>query len=153
GIPEAELPGELSFGFRSMAGHSLSSRDAVMIPRLKLGLLIIGLWWGGFCFPTLLIFRGRVQPRAGAGSLAATTKRAMSEVARTLASVRHYRVLFLFLVAFLIYNDGVATVITQAPVFADKVLHIDPSELVLLVLMIQFVSMPGALFMGWLSGK
>jgi len=152
-IPEAELPEELSFGLRPVAGQALESRNAVMIPRLKLGLLIMGLWWGGFSLPTLLILRDRVQPRAGRESLTATASRAVREVSRTLAGMRHFRVLFLFLIAFLIYNDGVATIITQAPVFADKVLHIDPSELVLVVLMIQFVSMPGALFMGWLAGK
>ncbi len=77
----------------------------------------------------------------------------MGEVAGTLKGVRHYRVLFLFLIAYLIYNDGVATIITQATVFAKEVLHIGAGELVFVVLMIQFVSMPGALFVGWLSGK
>ena len=61
--------------------------------------------------------------------------------------------LFLFLIAYLIYNDGVATIITQSTVFAKEVLHIGAGELVFVVLMIQFVSMPGALFVGWLSGK
>ena len=152
-FPEAELPNELSFGLRPVPGHPLESRDAVMVPRLKLGLLIMGLWWGLFSLPTLLILRDRVRPRAGRESLPATAARAVREVGRTLAGVRHFRVLFLFLIAFLIYNDGVATIITQSTVFAKEVLHIGAGELVFVVLMIQFVSMPGALFVGWLSGK
>jgi MFS-type transporter involved in bile tolerance (Atg22 family) len=152
-IPSAELPETLEFGLRPVAGDALAGRDAVMIPRLKLGLLIMGLWWGAFSLPTLLMLRDRVQPRAGTESLLATAKRAVGEVAGTLKGVRHYRVLFLFLIAYLIYNDGVATIITQATVFAKEVLHIGAGELVFVVLMIQFVSMPGALFVGWLSGK
>lgn len=153
GIEATDLPEEVSFGFRPAVDAPLESRDAVMVPRLQLGLLIMGLWWGLFSLPTLLILRDRVQPRAGQESLFATGQRAVREVFKTLGSVRHYRVLFLFLVAFLIYNDGVATIITQATVFAKEVLHIGAGELVFVVLMIQFVSMPGALFVGWLAGK
>ncbi|HVU88663.1 MAG TPA: MFS transporter [Pirellulales bacterium] len=152
-IPAAELPENLAFGLRPIEGDKVEGRDAIMIPRLKLGLLIMGLWWGAFSLPTLLLLRDRVQPRAGSESLVETAKRAVGEVAGTLKGVRHYRVLFLFLIAYLIYNDGVATIITQATVFAKEVLHIGAGELVFVVLMIQFVSMPGALFVGWLSGK
>ncbi len=151
-IPEGDLPENIAFGFPADATQ-LSAVDLVMAPRLALGLLFMGLWWAIFSLPTILILRDRVAPRAGGESLVGTTTRAFREVVGTLGSVRHYRMLFLFLIAFLIYNDGVATIITQSTVFAKEVLDIGAGELVFVVLMIQFVSMPGALFVGWLSGK
>ncbi len=153
GIPVDDLPQALSFGLRPVEGQTLESRDNVLAPRLRLGLLIMGLWWAIFSLPTLLILRDRVQPRAGKESLWATGRRAVVEVSRTLRGVRSYRTLFLFLIAFLIYNDGVATIITQSTVFAKEALQIGAGELIFVVLMIQFVSMPGALFVGWLSNK
>jgi MFS-type transporter involved in bile tolerance (Atg22 family) len=152
-IPAADLPETLSLGLRPVAGQTLESRDNVLAPRLRLGLLIMGVWWAVFSLPTLLILRDRVKPRAGKESLMATGRRAIGEVMHTLKGVRDYRTLFIFLIAFLIYNDGVATIITQSTVFAKEALDIGAGELIFVVLMIQFVSMPGALFVGWLSNK
>jgi UMF1 family MFS transporter len=131
----------------------IGSRDSVMIPRLQVCLVLMGAWWTVFSIPALLLLRDRTRPSAEQKSIAKTTTDAFAQVAGTLRSVRNYRMLFLFLVAFLIYNDGVQTIITQASVFAQKVLHIGAGDLVMVVLMIQFVSMPGALLMGWLANK
>ncbi|MBI2827084.1 MAG: MFS transporter [Planctomycetia bacterium] len=151
-IPAEELPHELSYGFLNAPGE-LGSLDSVEVPRLQAGLVIMGLWWGLFSLPTIIILRDRGTPSVGRQSFAKTAQSAFRQVGTTLASVRVYRALFLFLIAFLIYNDGVQTIITQAGLFATAVVHITASELVLVVLMIQFVSMPGALLMGWLAGK
>jgi MFS transporter, UMF1 family len=61
--------------------------------------------------------------------------------------------LALFLLAFLFYNDGVQTVITQATTLANKELHFSVDELFWLVLLIQLIALPGSLIMGWLSDK
>jgi MFS-type transporter involved in bile tolerance (Atg22 family) len=135
------------------ADHTLVARDAVLIPRLQICLVLMGAWWTLFSLPALFLLRDRAKPNAERKSLAATSAGAFEQIAKTLRSVRTYRMLFLFLIAFLIYNDGVQTIITQASVFAQEVFHIGAGDLVQVVLMIQFVSMPGALFMGWLANK
>lgn|GEM_PF-758081 len=131
----------------------IGSRDSVLIPRLQLCLVLMGAWWLVFSIPALVLLRDRTMPSVERKSFTNTTVDAFAQVGKTLRSVRNYRMLFLFLIAFLIYNDGVQTIITQASVFAQKVLHIGAGDLVMVVLMIQFVSMPGALLMGWLANK
>ncbi len=51
-----------------------------------------------------------------------------------------------FLIAYLIYNDGIQTVIVVASSFAADELGVDSSTLILLVLLIQFLGVGGALF-------
>lgn len=133
--------------------HDLGGRDSVIIPRLQVCLILMGVWWTVFSLPALFLLRDRSQPSVAPAPLGKTAVQAFEQVGRTLRSVRKYKMLFLFMIAFLIYNDGVQTIITQASIFAQEVLHIGAGDLVMVVLMIQFVSMPGALFMGWLANK
>ena len=93
------------------------------------------------------------DPTADPSARLIAVRSAISQVGRTLANVRHYRSLAIFLVAFLLYNDGVQTVISQASVFAKKVLQMETGELVLMILMIQFAAMPGAWIVGWLADR
>ena len=58
-----------------------------------------------------------------------------------------------YLVAYLLYNDGIQTVIVVAAVFATQELGMSSTNLILVILMIQFVAFGGALSFGWLAGK
>lgn len=114
--------------------------------------LVLGLWWGGFTLPTVWILRDRTQVRNDAGTHKVIVQ-AVSAVWQTLKNIRSLPTLFLFLVGFLIYNDGVQTVISQASVFADKALKVEPRQLLLVVLMIQFVAPLGSIVIGWMSDR
>jgi UMF1 family MFS transporter len=81
----------------------------------------------------------------------ATARHALAEVWATLAHIRSYSVLALFLLGFLLFNEGIQTVMSQASVFADKVLKMQPQELGMVVLMIQFMATPAALGVGWIA--
>jgi MFS transporter, UMF1 family len=134
-------------------GHHLGLPDPAedVAPHLRIGIVIMGLWWGLFSLPTLLILRDKGQPKSAELSPVRQTRAAFRQVVSTLRGVRRYGPLALFLLGFLFYNDGMQTVITQASVFAERELKMEASELSLLVLMVQFISLPGALFMGKLS--
>lgn len=121
---------------------------AALLPRL--GLLFMGLWWGVFTVPTLLWLRDRGQPR-GNGSVLAAARGAVTQVAASIRNIRAYRMLALFLLGFLFYNDGVQTVLSQASVFAARALDMDAGQLAMLVLMIQFIALPGAILVGRLA--
>lgn len=119
---------------------------------LRLGIAVMGLWWGGFSVPTLLILRDR--PRATAPKpFGAAMNEAFASVWTTLRNIRRYAMLALFLLGFLLYNEGVQTTISQASTFATKTpeLAFSTQELIGLVLMIQFLALPGAILVGWFS--
>lgn len=151
---ESAAPGQrqawLGFGWQS---GKISDHDAVNPLRMRIGLLIGGVWWGLFSIPTVLILRDKVQPRAERQSLLASAQGAFGQVYQTLRHVRLYPTLALFLLGFLFFNDGMQTVISQASVFAQRELKMTTVDLVPLILVIQFVSLPGALFVGWLSDR
>ncbi len=125
--------------------------DDGFLPRLCL--LLMGVWWFVFSLPILLVVRDKARPRWQGQSLAATALTGLREVKRTLGHIRRYRMLAIFLIGFLIFNDGVMTVISQASVFAEKVLNMEIGDLVKVILMIQFVALPGALLVGWVADR
>ncbi|HWT82841.1 MAG TPA: MFS transporter, partial [Candidatus Methylomirabilis sp.] len=58
-----------------------------------------------------------------------------------------------FLVAYLLYNDGIQTVIAVSAIFAAQELKMSSTMLILVILMIQFVAYLGALGFGWVAGR
>jgi UMF1 family MFS transporter len=134
-------------------GHHVGLPNAADDPsvHLRLGMILLGAWWGLFSLPTLLILRDKQRPLTGALPVVQQTKAAFRQVLVTLRNVRQYKILALFLLGFLFYNDGMQTVITQASLFAERELKMTASDLALVILMVQFVSLPGALLVGKLS--
>ena len=123
--------------------------------QLRVGVLIMGLWWGLFTLPTLWVLRDRGRPPDQPLPLDKALGQAVGEVAHTLKNVRRYTMLSLFLLGFLFYNDGIQTVLSQASTYATKTpeLKFDTGELILLILMIQFIALPGAVLVGLLADR
>lgn len=120
---------------------------------LRIGLVIMGLWWALFMLPAALLLRDRARPRSTIPGITATARQAIAEVFSTLRHIRSYSILALFLLGFLFYNEGIQTVMSQASVFAREVLKMEPGELGLVVLMIQFVATPAAIGVGWIADR
>jgi UMF1 family MFS transporter len=119
---------------------------------LRIGLVVMGVWWALFTLPAAFLLFDKALPRQADG-LFATAGGALVEVGRTLSHIRRYSVLALFLLGFLLYNEGIQTVMSQASVFAREVLKMDPAELAMVVLMIQFFATPAAIGVGWISDR
>jgi len=119
----------------------------------RAGILLLGLWWGAFSLPTIWILRDRGELPKQREPLPRAARIAAGEVGRTLAHLRRYPALAMFLLAFLFYNDGVQTVITQSSTVAVKELHFSLDHLFLLILIIQLIALPGSLLVGWLSDR
>lgn len=133
-------------------GESMSlPAENYFLPRLCL--LLMGIWWAVFSLPILLLVRDKSPPRRTGRTLWATALAGLQDVQRTLGHIRRYRMLAIFLIGFLIFNDGVMTVISQASVFAKNKFQMDDKDLVPVFLMIQFVALPGAIFLGWIANK
>jgi len=135
----------------------LTFGDRIGLPepadQLRFGLLLMGVWWGVFSIPTLWILRDRGEPACAPVSPVKAARRALRDVRRTIANVRRYGMLALYLAAFLFFNEGIQTVINQSSVFAEKAVGFEAPELALLVLIFQFVCFPGAMLIGRLADR
>jgi UMF1 family MFS transporter len=132
--------------------------------QLRAGIGLLGVWWGLFTLPTVLVLRDRGPTPTSRQSLAAATRSALRAVLHTIANIRAFPVLAWFLLAYLFYNDGLQTVINQGTTLAKEVLGaVEPAgpcppnqrvlELISLVLMIQLIALPGSLVIGWLADR
>ncbi len=114
----------------------------------RVGFVFTGLWWLGFAFPALWLL-GKAPPRQRRSAMPAGLK----GYAALLSDIKAYPDLLLFLIAFLLYNDGIQTIIAVSAIFARDVLQLPRESVIGCFLMVQFMAMPGALFFGWLAGK
>ena len=121
------------------------------VTQLRVGLWIMGLWWGLFSLPAIFILRDRTPPRAPERSRLATARFAIADVRHTLANIRAYRTLALFLLGYLFFNDGIQTVISQASVFGKTEIGFEPQELLVMLLAFQFICLPGAMLVGYVT--
>jgi UMF1 family MFS transporter len=133
-----------------VVGHSedIGLSDAAMD---RAGILLLGLWWGLFSLPSILVLRDRGGPPARREPLNRAAGIAVRQVCRTLKNLRSFPVLLLFLLAYLFYNDGIATVVTQANTLAGKDFHYTLAEMCWLTLWIQWIALPASLIVGWLA--
>ena len=114
----------------------------------RLGFLLTGAWWFGFALPAFAWLKD-VPIKAGA----AHALRSPRDYLKAFADLRRYRDLCRFLIAFLLYNDGIQTIIAVSAIFAREELGLGTGTILGCFLMIQFVAMPGALLFSRLAGR
>jgi len=131
----------------------LPGGDEHIALRLRVALAFMGLWWGVFAIPGVVLLRDRGVPQGPPQPVVATAQKALARVADTLRNVRRYRTLFIFLIGYLLFNDGVQTVISSASIFALGPLEMTVPQLTMVVLMIQFLAMPGTFLVSTLAKK
>ncbi len=121
--------------------ESLGIPDAGMAVRLALG--SVGLWWGGFSLLTFARLREpQVAPvKKSAREIIALGFERISVVVRKVSTTKH---LLLFLLAFMVYNDGIQTVIAMATIYGSEELKFDTLTLMGCLLMVQIVGILGA---------
>jgi MFS-type transporter involved in bile tolerance (Atg22 family) len=125
-------------------GLGLTTGEAV-----RICLATAGLWWGAFTVFTVSRLRNRPvrdpdAPRSGSG---------FRQLATTLREMRAFPLTLWFLGAYLLFNDGVQTVISLSATYATEELGLDQSVLTGAILMVQVVAIAGALGLGRLAGR
>ncbi|MFE7428678.1 MFS transporter [Streptomyces sp. NPDC057545] len=126
----------------------LSEGDAV-----RICLASAGVWWGVFTLVPLRRLRDRRTPRSGAGPGAGAAGPGWRQLVATLRDMRRHPLTLSFLLAYLVYNDGVQTVISQASVYGSEELGLDQTTLITAVLLVQVLAVAGALGMGRLARR
>lgn len=110
-------------------------------------------WWALFSLP---LFRTVREPdrqlRTGEAVGLNPARVGFSRVAATMREIRGHPDLFLFLLAFLIYNDGVGTIIKMAAIYGAEV-GIGPGHLIGALLLVQFVGIPFTFTFGQFAAR
>jgi UMF1 family MFS transporter len=134
-------------------GENLSPAQATL--PVRLAFLSVAGWWVVFAIP---LFRRVAEPPAAGGAGDRPVRRglplrpAIDRLIETGRSLRRYRQAFLMLLAFLIYNDGIGTIMRMAVVYGNEI-GIDQSVMIGSILIVQFVGIPCAFLFGALAGR
>ena len=113
---------------------------------LRLSFLSVAIWWLVFSLPILR--RVPEPPSLGANLIDETVLGAsIKRLRATFGNIRKYRELFKYLMAFLIYNDAIGTIIAVAAIYGAE-LGFELTELVLAILLVQFVGIPFSIIFG-----
>ena len=106
-----------------------------------------GLWWGGF---TMFVV-SRLRNRPVRDPDAVRTHSGFRQLFTTIREMRAFPLTLWFLGAYLLFNDGVQTVIALSATYAIEELDLDQSVLTGAILMVQVVAIFGALGLGRLA--
>jgi UMF1 family MFS transporter len=121
---------------------------------VRLSLASAGLWWLAFTvlFPRRLLVQRQAARQLPAGE--SYLSHSFKQLGSTLRGLwREHPTALHYLISYLIYNDGIQTVIAVSTSFAADELEVEASTLALLVLMIQFLAVGGALLFGRIAGR
>jgi UMF1 family MFS transporter len=135
------------FGLPS--GPDLTPSEATLPARLAF--LSVALWWGLFALPLLV----RVPEPRVAGPrvrLGPATVEAMRRLRHTASALRRHPQAALLLVAFLVYNDGIGTIIRMATIYGTEI-GLGRGALIGAILLVQLIGIPFAFLFGALAGR
>jgi UMF1 family MFS transporter len=160
---ELDLVSALGYSAGYVGGGLLFALNVLMVQKpewfglagaggaVKASFLTVASWWAVFTIP-LLIGVQESPPEDRAPRLQAI-RAGIRQLVDTLAEIRAFKVLVLFLIAYWIYIDGVNTVIKTAVFFGDRVLHLERGALITALLLTQFVAFPAAIGFGALGTR
>jgi MFS transporter, UMF1 family len=137
------------FGFPS--GEGLS--EAAQTLPVRAAFLSVALWWLLFAIP---LFRRVPEParrlEADESAQENPLRIAFVRLGETLRELRGYRQAFMMLVAFLVYNDGIQTIIKMATAYGAEI-GIDQGALIAAILIVQIVGVPFSFLFGALASR
>ncbi|WNB93024.1 MFS transporter [Bacillus sp. NEB1478] len=114
----------------------------------KIAFLITAVWWGLFSIPLLK----NVYQRYGIEREPKLVYNSFKRLGATLKEIQKYRALFLFLLAYFFYIDGVGTIITMSTAYGSD-LGISSTNLLIILFATQVVAAPFAILYGRLAEK
>ncbi|MFQ5743929.1 MAG: MFS transporter [Acidobacteriota bacterium] len=168
-LPEISTPRNIGwisgFGFTLgyLGGSALLAINLVMLAypgwlgrpggefTLQECFLSVAIWWGLFAVPTFLWLRQRRPPARALGR--GHVRAGLARLVETFRHVRGYSELSKFLLSFLIYNDGIQTVIFTAGIFGQRVIGMSAVERALYFLVVQMAAFAGALMLGAITDR
>ena len=125
----------------------------------RIGMAMTGLWWAGWTLLTLKYLKEvetpyelpekyRHQPK-----VFAYLTLGISRTIATAKKVGRFKHLTLFLIAYMIYNDGIHTVTSMATIYGTEELKLTTTALMVTLLLVQVVAIGGALLFSRLANR
>jgi len=125
--------------------------DAGMATRLSLA--SVGIWWALFSIP---LFRTVPEPAIAVVPGAVREKISLGlglrQLRETFSELRGYKQAFLLLLAFVIYNDGIQTIIRMATTYGTNI-GLQEGDMITALLITQFIGVPAAFAFGVLASR
>jgi len=113
----------------------------------------VGVWWFGWALWTLKVVPEPSYKKTRKIGVSKSIVRAVRQIKSTAGEFKQFKQLLIFLIAFVIFNDAIATCLGIAGAYGLDVLRISPETATLTILIVQFVAFPGSLFFSYLSKK
>ncbi|MFC4321792.1 MFS transporter [Litchfieldia salsa] len=114
----------------------------------KIAFIITAIWWGLFSIPLLRNVQQKHFIKREPKPIINSFKR----LGKTFKEIKKYRALFLFLLAYFFYIDGVGTIITMSTAYGSD-LGITPTNLLIILFVTQVVAAPFTLLYGRLAER
>ncbi len=112
-----------------------------------------GVWWAVFTLLPLRWLREHPGTETTAAARGNLLTDGFRQLGRTVRGLRAYPLTLYFLLAYLVYNDGIQTVIALASQFGTEELKLGQSTLIITILIVQFLAFGGALLLGALAAR
>ncbi|WP_066498914.1 MFS transporter [Abyssisolibacter fermentans] len=114
----------------------------------KISFILTAIWWGIFTIP---MFK-RVKQVHGIDKETHIIRNSFVRLYKTFKNIKKHKKLFMFLLAYFFYIDGVSTIIKMATSYGAD-LGVSSSNLLIILLVTQFVAFPSAILYGKLAEK
>jgi len=154
GFAYGYVGGGLQFAIASaiVMGHKRLGIEDVTAARIGMGMAVV--WWGGFALVTVALLKEKRGTATSSPGALAYVRIGFARVLNTTRAARKLKQLSLFLAAFLMYNNGVQTIIAQVALYAkDHIPGVDTSDILATLLATQFVASVGAVAFGRIAGR
>jgi len=116
----------------------------------RFAFLTVAGWWTLFAIPVFLFVP---EPaRAGGAGSGSAVRDGLRQLVETLRHIRSLRSVWMFLLAYWFYIDGVDTIIRMAVDYGLSI-GFKSTDLITALLLVQFVGFPAALAFGWLGER
>lgn len=114
----------------------------------RIAFVITALWWIIFSIPLIK----NVHQKHGIEPEPRVIVNSFKRLGKTFKEIRKYRTIFLFLIAYFFYIDGVGTIISMSTAYGTD-LGLGATDLIIALLAVQIVAAPFAILFGWLATK
>jgi MFS transporter, UMF1 family len=142
----------LLFNLVAVTLLSIDGDDKRTLDLARWCIVSAGVWWALFTLVPLRLLREHpgAEATAGRGNVVLDGFR---QLGHTLKGIRAYPLTLFFLLAYLVYNDGIQTVIALASQYGTEELKLTQSTLIVTILIVQFLAFGGALLLGVLAAR